>query len=768
MAHVMLNEVTDMLEDDLQPIEQYDYIALDELQPMEQGLEQYQGEEVQRETMESEENQSEEQLQQQEPEVEEVIVPEIEEKPIIVQTAPTARTIAPKPAVSKLIGGASGQQIVFIQGPNSQTGPTMRLVSSNSASAPTGSFQLVKRSDGVMQLRQAPPKVVTTAIKKIAPAPISKNLLTKVIVKGNNHVLLGSSQASESNAIKLLPLNTSVAGGIKLTSPTKTITLAQAQNMGLIRSNANKLQVVSSTAKVGIKAPMKILPAPSHGITPIKTGINPQNIIIKQTNIRPVAKQTILATKSVGATVQPITMSTSLIKAIKTTTQVPTVKTSTSSQVPQVIKIQSGQNTSSGQIHQINVPGRGIQYVRLVSNTTPTSTSVQPQVQQKTTTFTTRPVLKQALPGIKSMKSTVVSIRPALSGTKTLVTSKPTMVKSVNKYNDTIMTSKPSTMSSATSTSTSAATNIMKQIKENPSKEIKATSQFIPKRRSSEDDNKYQTPMEIDPEDLIEERLPIYGRPIFKYLKQEVKRELSLENLTLIDKRGKDIIEVNGIRPRKPCNCTRSQCLKLYCDCFANGEFCNMCNCKDCMNNIENEDERQKAIRSCLDRNPSAFRPKIGKAKDPGLETIRRHNKGCNCKRSGCLKNYCECFEAKIACSNNCKCVGCRNIEDCLERKRSWAEELDGPHKKFASNEEDGWGVLGRDLSKNYKWPVNYITPDVIEATCQCLLAQADEAVKNDSKEEKVIDEILEEFGRCLVQIIECFNKTTATREDTT
>lgn len=48
MAHVMLNEVTDMLEDDLQPIEQYDYIALDELQPMEQGLEQYQGEEVQR------------------------------------------------------------------------------------------------------------------------------------------------------------------------------------------------------------------------------------------------------------------------------------------------------------------------------------------------------------------------------------------------------------------------------------------------------------------------------------------------------------------------------------------------------------------------------------------------------------------------------------------------------------------------------------------------------------------------------------------------
>ncbi|GBP68549.1 Protein lin-54 [Eumeta japonica] len=101
------------------------------------------------------------------------------------------------------------------------------------------------------------------------------------------------------------------------------------------------------------------------------------------------------------------------------------------------------------------------------------------------------------------------------------------------------------------------------------------------------------------------------------------------------------------VRPRKACNCTKSQCLKLYCDCFANGEFCNSCNCTNCHNNLENEELRQKAIRGCLERNPNAFRPKIGKAKNAaGPDTVRRHNKGCNCKRSGCLKNYCECYEA--------------------------------------------------------------------------------------------------------------------------
>ncbi len=105
-------------------------------------------------------------------------------------------------------------------------------------------------------------------------------------------------------------------------------------------------------------------------------------------------------------------------------------------------------------------------------------------------------------------------------------------------------------------------------------------------------------------------------------------------------------------KSKRPCNCTKSQCLKFYCDCFAAGEYCYGCNCKDCMNDKDSE-ERDKAVKLCMERNPFAFR-----AKEAAEEQQRLHQRGCNCKRSGCLKNYCECYEAKISCSANCRCLG--------------------------------------------------------------------------------------------------------------
>lgn len=105
--------------------------------------------------------------------------------------------------------------------------------------------------------------------------------------------------------------------------------------------------------------------------------------------------------------------------------------------------------------------------------------------------------------------------------------------------------------------------------------------------------------------------------------------------LTPFREKTNTIIPIPQKRPSDSvnCSCKKSQCSKLYCECYAKGKYCLGCSCNGCKNVPSIKDKVQSMIK-----------------------------KGCcSCKKSACCKKYCECFQAKRKCCESCKCEKCKN-----------------------------------------------------------------------------------------------------------
>ena len=65
---------------------------------------------------------------------------------------------------------------------------------------------------------------------------------------------------------------------------------------------------------------------------------------------------------------------------------------------------------------------------------------------------------------------------------------------------------------------------------------------------------------------------------------------------------------------------------------------------------------RSEAINEIITKDPFAFSRTDNKESDIGGDF-------CNCRKSGCIKKYCDCFRKGKVCGNDCLCENCQNIE---------------------------------------------------------------------------------------------------------
>ena len=132
--------------------------------------------------------------------------------------------------------------------------------------------------------------------------------------------------------------------------------------------------------------------------------------------------------------------------------------------------------------------------------------------------------------------------------------------------------------------------------------------------------------------------------------------------------KSKEIIENNNLLSKKDkpcCSCTKTKCIKKYCECYSNKRYCSDCHCQDCMNKFSSLNSNNSNDIKYISDNEIII---------------------CTCTKSGCNKKYCECYKAGKKCNDKCRCLNCLNTSNILSNSEN---NDNNSNKKNKSNDEE-------------------------------------------------------------------------------
>lgn len=301
--------------------------------------------------------------------------------PASASTTTTLQKIAPKPAFVKQTAVTAGSKIVYIKSPNGTPQPIRiggQLLGQNAATAATNStnaagtagsqaIQFIKTLDGnFLQIKN---KNVVAVQKTIAPSPAAPVVAgnssannTRFVVKSGNGSRLILATPPTSIASKPATNATTTVNAAAGVGSTRTLTVSQAQQMGLITSSKLKELVSAATANKTSPStankPAAIAPATAAGTTTI-TSTNaakgPPTILNKGVKSWQ-SQKILLQSKSNASNNTTVTTTTAIVNA--------PAEVKTAKPIGQnVVKI-----SQNSQLRAVNVAGKGLQYVRVLNS----------------------------------------------------------------------------------------------------------------------------------------------------------------------------------------------------------------------------------------------------------------------------------------------------------------------------------------------------------------------------------------------------------------